>query len=409
MKVNNATYKPWWDYVRFRKDQTRVLLVSLKHLLISEIYSALKRLGHECEFLSIPGNELNRGYVETMFTESIKAFKPDFVLTINHLGFDHEGFVTDLLTRYKVPFASWYVDSPHLIIRHYAENRSPYLSLFLWDKDYIEIVKRLGYGKVEYLPLGVDEELFRPIRPKENPLSHLSSKVGFVGNSMAIKVRTKLAKSRISGPLLDRFSEVSCAFNKSNYLIVREMLSDQFPELYCEFVKLPEAQALGYETSVTWQSTGWYRSKLIEQLRSYDTLIVGDMGWKEILNNDFRLHSELNYYSDLSYFYNVVDINFNATSRQMKEGVNQRIFDVTACRHLLITDWTRQLENLMEPWKEVLAYRDGNEIPEIVDRAVKDRELCEKIADKAYHRVLCEHTYCHRINKMVSIMKSIYG
>jgi spore maturation protein CgeB len=64
----------------------------------------------------------------------------------------------------------------------------------------------------------------------------------------------------------------------------------------------------------------------------------------------------LNYYRDLPAFYNVTQVSFNATSRQMKEGVNQRVFDVPACGGVVVTDWTHQLESLMEPAKSAAAY-----------------------------------------------------
>ena len=407
-QTNNEKNSPWWDYRKFQHKEVRVLLVSSQHLLLSEISQALRRLGHRCQILLLGGKELDLGSVEKAFTEAIHSTRPDFVLTINHLGFDQEGFVTGLLTRYKIPFASWYVDSPHLIIRHYARNRSPYLTLFLWDKDYIEAVRQLGFEKVEYLPLGVDETLFKPINSEKNPLSPLATDVSFVGNSMVIKVRSVLTRNQIHGPLLDHFETVSAAFRQSSHLIVREMMAELFPSLACELKKLPEPQALGYETGVTWQATGLYRLSLVEKLRPFNSLIVGDQGWSEILEDGVRLHRELNYYSDLPAFYNVSQISFNATSRQMKNGVNQRVFDVPACRRVVVTDWTQQLEQVMEPGKEVLAYHNGNEIPELVNHALKDEAFRKKIAEDGYRRVIKEHTYVHRLNRLIDVMKKHY-
>ena len=406
--VNSGHSGPWWDYSHFRNEKLRVLLIGLGHLLQREIRNSLNRLGHDCRLLTIGGEELNRSEVEWTFGEAIKHFRPDFVLTINHSGFDHEGVITGLLTRYRVPFASWYVDSPHLIVRHYAENRSPYLTLFLWDRDYISIVKHLGFDRVEYLPLGVDEEQFKPVKPEENPLSHLFSNVSFVGNSMVIKARSRLARSGVNGPLKERFQEVSEAFKDSRHLVVRDMLAERFPDLAGKLAQLAEPRALGYETGVTWQATGSYRNGLVKLLKPFEPIIVGDRGWREILGAGFRLHSELNYYSHLPFFYNLTTISFNATSRQMKQGVNQRVFDVPACKGLIITDWTKQLEDLMEPGQEIIAYRDGTEIPELIDRATRDREFHKRIAENGYHRVLSEHTYCHRLKQMIDTMKRNY-
>ena len=93
----------------------------------------------------------------------------------------------------------------------------------------------------------------------------------------------------------------------------------------------------------------------------------------------------------------------------MKEGVNQRVFDVPACRGVVVTDWTRQLEQVMEPGKEVLAYRNGDDISELVNQALRDEDLRRKIAEAGYRRVLGEHTYCHRLEQMINVMKRNHG
>jgi len=399
----------WWDYPKFRNARARVLLVSSKHLLLSEVSRALKRLGHACTLLLIGREELNIESATKGFEGVIRSFRPDFVLTINHLGFDREGVVTGLLTGWRVPFASWYVDSPHLILRHYRQNRSPFLTLFLWDEDYLETVRKLGFERVQYLPLGVDDELFCPRKDCKDGSSSAPLDVSFVGNSMAIKVRSVLRRCRIGGTLLERLEGVSRAFELSSHLVVRDLLEERFPELSQELTRLPEAEALGYESAVTWSATGSYRGELVKQLHRFTPTVIGDAGWTETLGGGFRLQRELNYYDDLPGLYNRTKVNFNATSRQMKEGVNQRVFDVPACGGFVLTDWTRQLERLMEPGREVLAYRKGEEIPDLVEKALRDDEFRQKIAVAGRRRALKEHTYVHRVQNLVQVMRRSYG
>ena len=408
---------PWWRYPRFGGKAVKVLLVSLRHLLLREIYGALRGLGHDCRVLVIEQDELERGRVERMYTEALRTFRPDFVLTVNHLGFDHEGVVTELLSTYEIPFASWYVDSPHLIIRRHRENNSPYLTLWLWDKDYIGIVRGLGVNQVEYLPLGVDETLFYPLNRSRGPSSGLIPAcppvprvgVSFVGNSMVLKVRSKLSRSGAAGPLKERFNTVAQAFEDSPGLIVREMVKDRFPELAGELERMSEPRCLDYETAVIWKATGRYRLDRVKMLKAFSPVIVGDPGWKEILGSGFRVTGVLNYYDDLPGFYNHSPINFNATSRQMKKGVNQRVFDVPACGRVLVTDWTEQLEALMEPDKEIIAYRDREEIPEKVERLIRDKRFRNQVAEAGRRRVLDQHTYRHRLSRMVDGMRARYG
>ncbi len=398
----------WWDYPRFRRSSVRVLLINLRHLLMKEIENGLQRLGHECRTFLVGREEVERGPFIGRLTQTLREFKPDFVLTVDHLGFDQEGAVTDMLTRFRIPFASWYVDSPHLIIHHYERNRSPYLTLFMWDEDYVDIVRGCGFENVAYLPLGVDETQFRPIPNNANPLKHLASDVAFVGNSMVGKVRSVMSRNRLNGPLSANLEAVAKAFEKSGELIVRRFLQREFPPLAAELDRLPPPQAYGFETAVTWEATGRYRAKRVRRLGGFRPLVAGDVGWERILGENFRLHRELNYYRDLPFFYNAVTVNFNATSRQMKNGVNQRVFDVPACRRLLITDRTMQLEKLLEPGKEVLAYRRPEEIFALAERALKDAPYRKSIALAGWRRVISTHTYRHRMERMIETMERVY-
>jgi spore maturation protein CgeB len=396
--------EPWWDYPRFNGEKVRVLLVSLGHLLVSELVEGFRRQGHTCRVLFIPGEAVELEKIERLYEEALRAVKPDFLLTVNHRGFDREGFITRMLEGYRIPFASWYVDSPQLIIGHYKENNSSCLTLFLWDRDYCRMFRKLGFERVEYLPLGVDERLFNPKAAGNGKYPPMP--VSFVGNSMFHKAGLKLAASGADGILRDRFGEISEMFIHSRDPAVRDFIEHHHPDCLAGFQRLGEVEAFAYETAVTWYATGLYRFRLVKRLSGFNATIAGDPGWEALVGGKgFGLSRELNYYDDLPAFYASSTLCFNATSRQMKRGVNQRIFDVPASGRAVLTDRTDQLVDLMEPGKEVLAYRSPDEIPPLVERALKDRDFLEGISMAGHRRVVEQHTYCRRVSQIVNVMK----
>ncbi len=403
-KTPEKKAKPWWDYPRFRGEKVRVLLVSLGHLLVPELIQAFRRQGHTCRLLLIPGKSAQLAEIKKLYEDALRAAKPDFLLTVNHRGFDHEGFITHMLEGYRIPFASWYVDSPQLIIGHYKENNSDYLTLFLWDRDYCRLFRELGFERVEYLPLGVDEELFNPTAAGNGKYPRMP--VSFVGNSMFYKASLKLAASGSNGLLNEQFGDICTSFIDSKHLVVRNFMEEKFPECSSEFQKLEEAQAFAYETAVTWYATGLYRFRLLRRLSGFGATIAGDPGWGPLVGGKgFSVRRELNYYADLPAFYSSSAVCFNGTSRQMKQGVNQRIFDVPATGRIVLTDWTEQLEELMEPGKEVLAYKSDGEIPGLLEKALSDKTLRTGISRAGYRRAINEHTYCKRIEHLVKTMR----
>jgi spore maturation protein CgeB len=127
--------------------------------------------------------------------------------------------------------------------------------------------------------------------------------------------------------------------------------------------------------------------------------------------NDKRigLRSFLHYYKELPYLYNASYINFNATSLQMNEAVNQRVFDVPACGAFLLTDHQKSIEALFEIGREVVTYESPDEIREKAAYYLKNPSVRERIAKKGRERVLREHTYRHRIERIVDVMRNKFG
>ena len=117
----------------------------------------------------------------------------------------------------------------------------------------------------------------------------------------------------------------------------------------------------------------------------------------------------LDYYRELPVFYNRCRINLNATNLQMGEAVNQRVFDVPACGSFLLTDRQGALEELFEVGKEIIAFDDPGEIPELVRFYLDCPEARRRIAHRGRERVLARHTYRHRLQVILQTMKARYG
>ena len=387
-------------------DSLKILIVYAGHLLIPEIWNGLLSLGHEPRMLELKKGEMLLSEVEPLFKDTIEQFRPDFILTINHLGFDMEGHMTGTLERYKIPFASWFVDSPILIINHYHNNRSPLLALFMWDEDYVEPVKNLGFNFVEYLPLGTDPSIFHPIKDHDKGPSGL---VGFVGNSMRLKTASALKRNGIPAELLKKCGEIAENFLYASHLFAHDFIADKFPDIDIILKSLPERASSSYLAAIIWEATGRYRKNIISKIGRFNPTIAGDPGWKDILDNNFNIISELNYYKDLPLFYNNMSVNIDITSRQMKQSANQRVFDVSACCGLLLTDFTKQKVNLFEPDNEIILYECPDAVPDLIDKALKDKIFSDKIKKNAYKRVLSQHTYRHRLENLIAHMRKYFG
>ncbi|MDR2076140.1 MAG: glycosyltransferase [Desulfovibrio sp.] len=400
-------------YPKFRGASPRILLLTSSYFLSGEVIAACGYLGLEHRFLQIPQGEVGQEIFVEQLLSAVVEFRPDFALTINHLGVDREGVLTDLLGKLRLPLASWFVDNPHLILSLYKGLVSPWIALFTWDADNLESLRALGFEHVSYLPLGTDARRFVPgAVPLPSLPAAWSGAISFVGNSMAGKVDVRRNRLRLPAVLMRGCRTVAADFAASDCRSVRDFLQAAHPDLLPAFDDLASIEArLDYETMLTWEATLQYRLRCVQAILPLSPLIVGDRGWRDLLGppRNWLYHAELAYYDELPRLYPSSAVNFNCTSKQMKGAVNQRVFDVPASRSFLLTDYRPQAENLFDPSREICCFHSPDEALALAERFLAAPAEREAIAAAAHRRVLAEHTYEHRLSALIARMRSIYA
>jgi spore maturation protein CgeB len=85
----------------------------------------------------------------------------------------------------------------------------------------------------------------------------------------------------------------------------------------------------------------------------------------------------------------------------VEHGLNQRSFEPLACRTPVVNDDLPDLPLCFEPGREILVYRDREELNEWVARLQRDSAFGLQIAEAGRRRVLAEHTYLHRVTTIL--------
>ena len=360
--LRNTMNVKLWDrlrYPKFREDVCSVALIDFGYFLTREIESALRSLGHRVIKVPVSREEGGEVIVSGLI-KKVCEFNPDFIFTINHLGLDEDGVLTSFLESIEMPLASWYVDSPNLIVRAFDRNISPYVSLFLWDRGYIKDLEDVGFESVTYLPLATDDTVFMPGKNRRRS-AHYQCDVSFVGNSMVVPALESLEKIP-SG--LYHLVEKMALLLSSTRMPFDAVLATLEKEELSLLDSLSAQKRLDLEAATLWRATLFYRLSCVETLKAFHPRIHGDVAWKKLLGEGYTFGPPLNYYNELAAFYNICKINFNATSLQMLGAVNQRVFDVPACGAFLLTDHQEAIEELFDVGKEVIIYKNRAEIPD---------------------------------------------
>ncbi|SNR98164.1 spore maturation protein CgeB [Humidesulfovibrio mexicanus] len=389
---------------RRQKRPPRLLLLTSAYFLLGELAAACSRQGVPHLLLDLGAKEMDaRRFVETL-RETVASFRPDAVLTVNHLGVDREGVLQSLAHDMRLPLVSWFVDNPEFILPVYPPPDAENALVLSWDADSLDAVRSLGFSKVAWLPLGTDPERFRPGRLGR---PEWRAPVSFVGNSMLLKTSRRLAAARPGPALLAAFVPLSAEFAASGERNVRTFVAANRPELAPEMDALGVERRTAYETAVVWRATLDYRLGCVRRTLPFSPLVAGDPGWRELLPAapGLRLHPEVNYYEELPGFYPQSDVNFNCTSVQMKGAVNQRVFDVPAAGAFLLTDHRAQLERMFEPGREIMLYESPEDASAQLERCLADADLRRRVAQAGRARVLAEHTYDHRLRTLLGLIE----
>ena len=377
-------------YRKFKGSSLSVLVLTSGYHLQGEVARVLESVGHTVHRVPVGGDfsDVLKGVLS-----SLVRFQPDFVLSINHLGFDHGGVLGETLERFEVPVAVWYVDSPALVLRDARCADKGWSRVFVWERQVQSQLRDRGYNDIHFLPLATDPTVFKPGGPG------LPLALTFVGGSNQGHLRKWLGRIPLSdhrfivrlGEEIARDRSILCSGRAPTWLP-----KESRPYLH---------DLMG---AAMYLATIRYRSDLLGPLVDEGLFIYGDSGWSDQLP-EATLPGGVPYGERLAYIYANSDISINATSAQMAAAVNQRVFDVPAAGGFLLSDDQDDLREVFDVGREAVTYTDRDELRSLVHYYRDHRERRLQIAAAGRARVLREHTYAHRVDTMITLLGERYG
>lgn len=388
--AKSSALKQALSYPKFGSDSLRILIPGTGYHLQKESKRALEALGHRVHYLEVPQTAAQM--VRTL-VQALVSFKPDMLLTLNHTGFDAGGTIGQLLDEIRLPVAAWYVDSPEFVLRGQPLPAASMSTVFVWERKILPQLRALGIQDVHYLPLGTDATVFRP---RGVQVDHA---LCFVGDSM--EDSQKRWNARVAPQHRKLVEKIAQSLGENRSV-------NWVPMLQEANIEPADAEAADVLAASTWRATGRYRTSLLAHFNEPKLVIFGDSGWQHLVPQA-SWKGPVNYGEPLSRVYEGSRINLNATSLQMQTAVNQRVFDVPAAGGFLITDAQEDVFEHFAPDTEVVTYACAEELVEKVDYYSRNERARHAVIDGARKRVLNGHTYTHRLQNLLNVMKGRHG
>lgn len=390
--------------VHFHKSRPKrvLLLASKAGMVFNDCVYGFKKLGWETISELFGDGSHDGPEAHERLVLKIRANEPDLILSINHVGCDADGFILSALKHAGIPVIIWYVDNPFALLpedNHKMVSDASLLACF--DASYVDMLRnRTGVNAV-HLPLGTNPERFRPANDPGSDQTWDISFVGNVGLEMAQNQRAELERLHPSViPLID------CSINRINsgsFGPVRSLLKTSAQSMGITWEEIPSDLQERITMVAESHASAFKRIHMVCQLRQFNIKVIGDLEWQPYLSHD-QLYPPVDYLNGLCKIYRKSLINLNISRFQLRSGVTQRVFDVPATRGFLLTDRTSELDQYLQPDREVVVYENVGEAREKTGYYLAHEKERKKMALMAYQRVINEHTYAHRINKLLNIL-----
>lgn len=388
--------------------------------------TAFVEMGHVCRVVTFGGIGSDypmSGFDKDKLINEVKEFQPDFILSMNQIGMDakkgEDGILLKVFGNLKILVFIWYIDDPAGTTgwRDCKAETSPYTIILIFDSYLAERAKSLYGDRVYHLPLGTNPERFKRMSLTLLELQKYKADVSFVGrleleNSLKYKAAMKEAlekagfSSDIADGLLDRMIEKR---NQDLLKPFEELLQEALKEMEMNINAgdFGNNMLRSLESVIEFISGMYIRLAGIKALEGFNIKVCGDSDWLKVIQHADYL-PPVQYNTELAKIYNASDINLNISRVQLKTTVNQRVFDVPACRAFLITDYREEIKDYFVIGEEVVCYRDIQEMKGLIKYYLQHPEERIRIAEAGYQRVLKEHTYVHRMRRLIEIYKPAF-
>lgn len=145
-----------------------------------------------------------------------------------------------------------------------------------------------------------------------------------------------------------------------------------------------------------------FRETVVRSLES-PALIIGT-DWRDLARDGIhRIRNRKIRRSALIRLYQCHQAVLNVRNEaNVEHGLNQRSFEPPACGALVLNDDLPDLPLCFEPGREILVYRNADELNTLAARVRCDPAFAARIAEAGRRRALAEHTYGHRVQAILN-------
>ncbi len=197
---------------------------------------------------------------------------------------------------------------------------------------------------------------------------------------------------------------------KNEFDLNTHYLPQCFSTIHHKKVQLSAADKIKYKCEIT-NAGNLYpsRAALYKHLTKYHFKMWGfpPAIWLKVPELDNIIMNKSVFNEEKSKAFSAAKIVLNNLHPAVIDGVNKRTFEIPACGGFQITSHRDAVIELFEPGKEIITYHNLKDLIDKIEYYLNPENENERlqIAEAGYQRAMKEHSYQHRINKILELIK----
>lgn len=364
--------------------------------------------GCQIEILEWPfGAENMRGNEELCNTlkQKIRESNSDFVFSLNFFPVAAKGCY-----ECGVKYVSWIYDTPYLLLysKHIKYDTNIVL---LFDKSlYLEFRKQ-ELNNVFYFPMAAPVDVYDEIKA-ENGEKYVSD-VSFVGSTYQESRQDFYQLIENASPFVKGYLDAVINMQKEVYgsFFLDKVLNKQILEELRRVCPIPKEE--DEWESDEWLYANYFLARKLTGLQRVEIL--------QLLSEDYRLkvyapeevdvldeackEGPVDYINEMPLVFKNSKINLNMTLRSIQSGIPLRAMDIMGCGGFLLTNYQADFEDYFEAGVDYVYYTDNEDLLIKVAYYLEHEEERKQIARNGYEKVKANHTYRHRIQSILEMVK----
>ncbi len=397
--MNESTLKQTLGYIKFN-NSPNVLVLDTGYLVVNDIIDGAVDAGWTVSNIKSKAKGSGDGDFIKRLLYALVDNKPDFIITVNHLGFDDKGILSNLLMEYDIPVASWFVDHPMPILGGAKNAATDNTQIFCFERTALGWLKDRGFKEPSYLPTGTNIKYFNTGYIDTLLVKKLAHPLTFAGNSWWIKAVGE------PKPVIKKSADMLMRKIAVNHNSMADGFSARFKKIRLKVAKDRDRySALQVALAKASMNT---RSRFAKALAPLGLRIHGDEHWRQFVSG-LSVVPFVDYKKGLPALFLASHVNANVTAEQMPTAVNQRVWDVPACGGFLLTDYREDAVDAFKENEQIVVYKSFEEARDKAAYYLKNREFAKKIAKEAHDEVHRHHKISDRLTVMYSVMKKRFS